>query len=101
MTALQNCAIIESPQKGFYFFAPKFGRPTPEGGFKSSRFCGSCRRCRYESQNHPGLHGMQAAQLQHHEEQEERPGQTGNEQILPVLPQAHSAQGNQITHAGG
>ena len=48
------------------------------------------------SQNHSRLHGVQATQLQHDEEQEERSGQTGNEQVLPVLPQAHGSQRDEV-----
>ena len=58
-----------------------------EGGKRNPK---SNRRCRLnESQDHSGLYRMQAAQLQHHEKQKERSRQTGNEQVLPLLPQAH------------
>jgi hypothetical protein len=43
-------------------------------------------RCRYESKGNNVLHRVQTTQLQHHEKQEKRAGQAGNEQILPVLP---------------
>jgi hypothetical protein len=33
---------------------------------------------------------VQAEKLQHHEEQEEHPGQDGNEQVLPLLQEAHA-----------
>ena len=42
-----------------------------------------------ESKGHFGLQRMQAAQLQHHEEQEERPGQARDEQVLQILQEAH------------
>ena len=53
-----------------------------------------------ESQNRAGLHRVQAEELQHQEEQEERPRQAGNEQVLQVLPEAHPAQGNQVRSGG-
>jgi hypothetical protein len=39
---------------------------------------------------------VQAAQLQHHEEQEEDDGSARVQQVLPFLPEAHGAQGDQI-----
>ena len=42
------------------------------------------------------MHWVQAAQLQHQEKQEEWPWQNRNEQVLQVLPQAHSPQRNQV-----
>jgi hypothetical protein len=50
----------------------------------------------YERKNYPRLLRMQTEKLRHHEEQKERSRQTGNEQVLSVLPQAHPAQRNQI-----
>jgi hypothetical protein len=32
---------------------------------------------------------MQAEELQHYEKQEEYAGSVGDEQVLPILPQAH------------
>ena len=32
---------------------------------------------------------IQAEELQHGQEQEERPGSAGDEEVLPVLPEAH------------
>ena len=40
------------------------------------------------------MHRMQAEKLQHNEGQEEHSGQAGAEQVLSVLQEAHSAQGN-------
>jgi hypothetical protein len=39
---------------------------------------------------------VQAAQLQHNEEQEEDDGTARNEQVLPLLSQTYGAQGKQI-----
>jgi len=50
----------------------------------------------YERKNHPRLHRVQAEKLRNHEEQEERSRSFGNEQVLPVLPQAHPSQGNEV-----
>ena len=50
-----------------------------------------------ESKNYIGVYRVQAAQLQHHEEQEERSRQTWNEQVLQILQKAHYSQGNQVT----
>ena len=52
---------------------------------------------RIESQDYARMHRVQAAQLRHEEEQEERSGQTGADEVLQVLPQAHDAQGNQVS----
>ena len=41
------------------------------------------------SKNHHGLYRMQAEKLWHHEEQEEQSRQTGNEQVLQILQEAH------------
>jgi hypothetical protein len=48
------------------------------------------------SEDHPRVHRVQAAQLQHHEKQKKRPRQAGDEQVLPLLPQAHGSQGNEV-----
>ena len=40
-------------------------------------------------ESHAQMLGVQAEELQHREEQEEYHGQAGNEQVLPLLPQAH------------
>jgi hypothetical protein len=39
---------------------------------------------------------MQEPELFGHEEQEDHHGAAGNEEILPVLPEAPAAQGNQV-----
>ena len=44
-----------------------------------------------ESKNYIGVFGVQAAQLQLYEEQEERPRQTWNEQVLQILQEAYSS----------
>lgn len=59
--------------------------------YSNNKGCGT-----HESQNYNGLYRMQAEKLWHYQEQEKRSGQVGNEQILQVLSQAHSTQGNQI-----
>jgi hypothetical protein len=46
------------------------------------------------------MYGLQAEKLQHHEEQEERSGQNRDEEVLQILPQAHSTQGNEIMRGG-
>jgi hypothetical protein len=39
---------------------------------------------------------LQAPELQHDEEQEEDDGAAGIQQVLPLLPEAHGAQGNKV-----
>jgi hypothetical protein len=46
-----------------------------------------------------GVHRLQAPELQHDEEQEEKHGAAGVQQVLPLLPEAHGAQGEQIDMA--
>jgi len=41
--------------------------------------------------------GLQTAQLQHDEEQEEDDRAAGIQQVLPFLPEAHGAQGNEMS----
>ena len=89
LTILASCGNIGDTSKGVYFFVPFFRRSPcqPYGLREVHKFrLFSYRRYRYESQDHLSLHRVQAAQLQHHEEQEERSRQTGNEQVLPFLP---------------
>jgi hypothetical protein len=38
------------------------------------------------------MHGLQAPQLLHHEEQEEAVGPGGAQEVLPLVQQAHDAQ---------
>src|SRR5262249_43165828 len=45
---------------------------------------------------HARLSGVQAAQLQHDEEQEEDDGTAGILEVLPLLPEAHGTQGEQV-----
>ena len=52
-------------------------------------------RCN-ECKNYTSLHRVQTAQLQHHEKQEERSRPAGNEQVLPVLQEAHAPQRDQV-----
>jgi preprotein translocase subunit SecE len=40
---------------------------------------------------------LQASELRHHEEQEDDHRQAGVQQVLPVLPEAHVAQGNPLS----
>jgi hypothetical protein len=49
------------------------------------------------ARHHPfGVRRLQAPQLQHDEEQEEDDGAARVQQVLPVLPEAHGAQGNEV-----
>jgi len=80
-----NLCYTRYTSKGAYFFARFFALLRPREAYQFP----ITWRCRYESENHFGLHGMQAAQLQHNEKQEERSGQTGNEQVLPLLQKAY------------
>jgi hypothetical protein len=43
---------------------------------------------------------MQEPELLGHQEQEDHHGATGDEEILPVLPEAPTAQGNQVELEG-
>jgi hypothetical protein len=43
---------------------------------------------------------VQAAQLQHDEEQEEDDGAAGVQQVLPLLPEAHGAQRDEVGQSG-
>jgi preprotein translocase subunit SecE len=43
---------------------------------------------------------MQAKELQHREEQEEHHGTSRAEQVLPFLPEAHRAYGNEVRQEG-
>jgi hypothetical protein len=46
--------------------------------------------------HHFSMHRMQEPELFGHQEQEDHHGAAGNEEILPVLPEAPAAQGNQV-----
>ena len=86
-------------------FSP-YGQPKRDGKTQAFSLRGRqkiplLRRCRYESQSYFGLHRVQTAQLQHHEEQEERSWQARNEQVLSFLQETHASQGNQIGEKGG
>ena len=48
-----------------------------------------------ERHHRAGVHRVQAAQLQHDEEQEEDDGAARVQQVLPLLPEAHGAQGDE------
>jgi len=78
LTARVYCDIVDIPLKGLYFFAlilRETGiRPErPQSGFpREAKETGGAE---IESKNYPGLHGMQAAQLQYDEKQEKRPRQ--------------------------
>jgi len=43
------------------------------------------------------MHGLQAAELLHHEEQEEADRPRRVQEVLPLVRQAHHAQGNALT----
>ena len=64
------------------FNAPS-GFPLPQGG------ANSYRRCRYARSSNARLHRVQAKELQHNEEQEERSRPSGDEQVLPFLQKAY------------
>jgi hypothetical protein len=51
----------------------------------------------HERHHRDGLHGVQTSQLQHDEEQEEDDRTARDEQVLPVLPEAHLSQGEQVS----
>lgn len=55
---------------------------------------------KHESENCLGLHRVQAAQLQHQEEQEKQPRPARNEKVLPVLQKAHASSRNEVRKAG-
>jgi hypothetical protein len=40
---------------------------------------------------------VQAEELQHQQKQKEHAGKAGNEQVLPVLPEAHHTYRNEVT----
>jgi hypothetical protein len=42
------------------------------------------------------MHGVQEPELHVYEEQEDHHGTPGNEEVLPALPEAPGAQGNQV-----
>ena len=44
-----------------------------------------------------GLHGVQAAQLQQHEEQEEHPGSHRAEEVLPLLQEAYGSSRDEVS----
>ena len=56
---------------------------------------GSCAH-----ENYTGMHGVQAAQLQHDEGQEDASGQNGDEEVLQILPDAHAAQRDEVRATG-
>ncbi|CAA9230824.1 MAG: LSU ribosomal protein L33p, partial [uncultured Acidimicrobiales bacterium] len=43
-----------------------------------------------------GVRGVQAPELHHHEEQAERPGTHGDQEVLPVGPDAHEPPGDSL-----
>jgi hypothetical protein len=57
------------------------------------------RRRYYASQNYPGLHRVQTAQLQHRKRKEEHAGQARKAEILPLLQKAHCPPGNEMRRA--
>jgi hypothetical protein len=54
-------------------------------------------RCRHESKGYIGLHRVQTAQLQHNEKQKEHSRQVRDEQVLQILQETHSPQGNKVS----
>ncbi len=52
-----------------------------------------------ESENYTGLHRVQTAQLQHHEEQEEQPRPAGDEEVLPFLQKAYYSSRDKVRKA--
>jgi hypothetical protein len=51
---------------------------------------------RQQDDHHARVHDLQGAELQHHQEQEEDPGQALAFQVLSALPQARDTQGNEV-----
>ena len=51
---------------------------------------------RESTSDRAGVHHLQGAHVQHPQEQAERPGAAGAEQVLPSLPAAHPAPGNEV-----
>jgi hypothetical protein len=54
------------------------------------------RTARHEGKDNAQMQRMQAAQLQHHEEQEKHARPPRDEQILPLLPQTHRTQRDEV-----
>jgi len=52
-----------------------------------------------ESEDHPCLHGVQTAQLQHQEEQEEQSRQARDEEVLPLLQKAYRSPRDEVRKA--
>jgi hypothetical protein len=46
--------------------------------------------------NHIGMYRVQTAELQHDKREKEPSGPDGNQQILQILQEAHTAQGNEV-----
>jgi hypothetical protein len=65
--------------------------PTQHSAIRIQHF-----RMHHERHHQPGVHRVQTAQLQHDEEQEEDDGTAGVQQVLPFLPEAYGAQGNEV-----
>ena len=53
-------------------------------------------RRRNENKDNISLPGVQKKELRHNERKEERSGEIGNEEALPVLPEAHIAQRDEV-----
>src|SRR3954449_2855778 len=59
---------------------------------------GCIRGChRRTSEDHAGLHGLQAPQLHHQEEPAQRPRPARAQEVLPELPHAHRAPRDSLT----
>ena len=52
----------------------------------------------HERHHFPGVQRVQASQLQHDQEQEKDERAAGVQQVLPLLPQAHRASGDEVAH---
>src|SRR3954454_5537630 len=59
---------------------------------------GCIRGChRRTSEDHAGLHGLQAPELHHQEEPAQRPRPARAQEVLPELPDAHRAPRDSLT----
>ena len=54
---------------------------------------------KHESEDYTGLHGVQTAQLQHDEKQEEQSRQARDEEVLPLLQKAYPSPRDQVRKA--
>src|ERR1700737_3561916 len=73
---------------------------TPPSGPRLLFSSPSSQRATYGNDHHPPVRRLQTAQLHDGQEQEERPGPSRVEEILPLVPQAHCPPGNQVGCGG-